>query len=100
MMTSMVEIDMRLEELKRKRQQMTLAEFIEDVESRHFRTPYDTGANTNALFIWNQVRELIDLPRLDRDGLIQRYADIDGVSFEEKKAACDQYEAWKKENRR
>ncbi len=31
-------------------------EFIKQIESRHFRTNEDTGANLNALFIWNLVR--------------------------------------------
>jgi hypothetical protein len=32
-------------------------EFIKRVEAGHFRTNQDTGANANALFIWNLVRK-------------------------------------------
>ena len=43
----------------------TLAEFMLRVERAHFRTEYDTGANSNALFIWNMVRRFAGLTRLD-----------------------------------
>jgi len=39
-------------------------EFIADVERRMFRTEHDTGANINALMIWNMVREHAGLPKL------------------------------------
>lgn len=45
---------------------MTDLEFIENIESRFFRTEHDTGANFNALFIWNLVREHAGLPKLDQ----------------------------------
>lgn len=38
--------------------------FIESTEAAHFRTPYDTGANMNALFIWNLVRDFAGMDRL------------------------------------
>jgi hypothetical protein len=38
--------------------------FIETVEYNHFRTNIDTGANPNALFIWNIVRNHVGLPVL------------------------------------
>jgi len=46
-------------------------EFIEYVEKQYFRTNVDTGANDNAMFIWNLVRQhtglrplsISDLPR-------------------------------------
>lgn len=57
----------------RGRDEMTLAEFVEDVEKCHFRSAYDTGANQNALFIWNIVRQKAGLPHLDLDDLIERY---------------------------
>jgi len=44
---------------------MSIVEFIQKVEKDHFRTVTDTGANPNALFIWNLVREEAGLPRLD-----------------------------------
>ena len=34
----------------------SLKQFIADTEASHFRTVSDTGANSNALFIWNRVR--------------------------------------------
>lgn len=43
--------------------------FIKDVESRHFRTNEDTGANLNALMIWNLVRKHAGLPKLETDDL-------------------------------
>lgn len=47
----------------------TLLEFIKDQEERNFRTEHDTGANPNALFIWNMVRRLAGLPDLKRTDL-------------------------------
>jgi hypothetical protein len=41
-----------------------LLAFITDQERRHFRTEHDTGANTNALFLHNQLRKLAGLPEL------------------------------------
>jgi hypothetical protein len=40
-------------------------QFVKEVEESHFRTNEDTGANSNALLIWNMVREHVGLPRLD-----------------------------------
>ena len=39
-------------------------DFIKSIEQAHFRTSTDTGANLNALLIWNCVREHVGLPRL------------------------------------
>lgn len=39
--------------------------FIKKVEEAHFRTNDDTGANLNALFIWNLVREHVGESRLE-----------------------------------
>jgi hypothetical protein len=39
--------------------------FIERVEKAHFRTNEDTGANQNAMLIWNLVRAEAGLPPLD-----------------------------------
>lgn len=39
-------------------------EFIADIERRFFRTEHDTGANINALMIWNLVRKEAGLPKL------------------------------------
>jgi hypothetical protein len=41
-----------------------LSRFISEVEASYFRSAYDTGANLNALLIWNLVRENAGLPRL------------------------------------
>ena len=41
-----------------------LVRFIDDVESRHFRTEHDTGANLNAILIWNCVREYAGMKRI------------------------------------
>lgn len=43
--------------------------FINEVEKAHFRTNQDTGANLNALLIWNLVRKHVGLPRLEVDDL-------------------------------
>lgn len=46
-----------------------LLQLIADVEKAHFRTQGDTGANSNALIIWNCVRRYAGLPRLEREHL-------------------------------
>jgi hypothetical protein len=43
--------------------------FIESVEKAHFRTNEDTGANPNALLIWNLVRKNCGLAPLSKDDL-------------------------------
>lgn len=43
--------------------------FIFAVESSHFRTVEDTGANPNAMLIWNIVRQRVGLPRISKDDL-------------------------------
>lgn len=48
---------------------MTNVEFVQDVENRFFRTNQDTGANSNAMMIWNLVRNHFGLPRLRKDDL-------------------------------
>lgn len=63
--------------------QQQLLNFINDVESRHFRTQYDTGANMNAMIIWNMVRKFAGLEELTRDDLRQRYADDKGWTLEQ-----------------
>lgn len=62
---------------------MELMEFIEQTEKSHFRTASDTGANPNALFIWNLLREHAGLPRLTKDDLMHRHAELTGESYEE-----------------
>lgn len=42
-----------------------LHDFIAETEKAYFRTQGDTGANLNALFIWNRVREYAGLPPLE-----------------------------------
>lgn len=34
-----------------------ILDFIKQTEKSHFRTVHDTGANSNALFVWNLVRQ-------------------------------------------
>jgi hypothetical protein len=46
-----------------------LLRFIADVEGRDFRTEHDTGANFNALYIWNHVRRLAGLEPLKKTDL-------------------------------
>jgi len=41
-----------------------LWDFIAHMEKHYFRTDADTGANENALFVWNLVREYAGLPKL------------------------------------
>ena len=43
--------------------------FIKEVEKAHFRTKADTGANSNALMIWNMVRQHAGLRRLTLEDL-------------------------------
>ena len=42
---------------------------VTDIESSHFRTEHDTGANPNALLVWNWVRRWVGLPYIDRNSL-------------------------------
>ena len=63
--------------------QKQLLDFIDDVESRHFRTQYDTGANINAMIVWNMLRKFAGLDELTRDDLRQRYADEKGWTLEQ-----------------
>lgn len=49
--------------------QGTLRQFIAGVEARNFRTVHDTGANQNAMFLWNQLRRFAGLPEITRDSL-------------------------------
>lgn len=39
-------------------------DFIKRVEASHFRTNEDTGANLNALLIWNMVRQHLGMTQL------------------------------------
>ena len=44
--------------------------FVKSVEDRYFRTVHDTGANDNAMFVWNRVREeLCGLPVITLEDL-------------------------------
>ncbi len=52
-----------------------LTDFIESTERKYFRTASDTGANSNALLIWNCVREHAGLKRLTKDELFKRERD-------------------------
>ncbi len=47
----------------------SLLSFIKSVEDNHFRTDTDTGANLNALFIWNRIREYAGLEPLRLEDL-------------------------------
>lgn len=44
-------------------------EMVREIESSYFRTESDTGANENALFIWNRVREKIGLKPLTKQDI-------------------------------
>lgn len=54
-----------------------LIEFINKIEASHFRTQEDTGANLNAMLIWNQVRKLAGLKRLQLDDLASYCSECD-----------------------
>ena len=49
-----------------------LTAFMADMEDRNFRTNSDTGANSNALSIWNSVRAYAGYKALTRDDLRMR----------------------------
>lgn len=83
----------------RGRDDMTLEEFIADVEACHFRTGHDTGANPCALMVWNILREWAGMQSLDRDDLIRRHAETDGKTFEEMKQDYIDYDNYKREQR-
>ena len=42
---------------------------LQSVEESHFRTTEDTGANGNALVVWNALRSQLNLPRLTKEDL-------------------------------
>lgn len=83
----------------RGRDKMTLVEFIEDVEKCNFRTGHDTGANPNALMVWNILREYAGLQSLDMDDLIRRHAETDGKTFEDMKQDYIDYDNFRKGQR-
>lgn len=56
-------------------QNQSLIDFINRIEASHFRSNSDTGANFNALNIWNLVRLEAGLPPLTGDDLRQRQVD-------------------------
>lgn len=41
-----------------------LLQFIADTERAHFRTVHDSGANSNAMMLWNLLREHAGLSKL------------------------------------
>lgn len=46
-----------------------MIKFIHEVEQAHFRTEHDSGANLNAMMIWNIVRNKAGLPPLAKKDL-------------------------------
>ena len=60
-----------------------LLNFIEKTEASLFRTNMDTGANPNALIVWNHLREFAGLDDLTHKDLQQRHADDRGITLEE-----------------
>lgn len=86
----------------RGRDQMTLEEFIADVEDCHFRTNGDTGANKNAMFIWNIVRNWAGMECLEEDDLHKRYAATPGETrtWEEIKRDDRDFKNWQREQRK
>lgn len=48
---------------------ITLRDFIADIERSYLRTEHDIGANHSALYLWNLVRGRAGLPPLDKDDL-------------------------------
>lgn len=57
---------------------MDLLEFIEDAESRFFRTGHDTGANPCALSVWNHLRSYAGLEDLTQHDLMMKHAEDKG----------------------
>lgn len=77
---------------------MNLVEFIQDAERKYFRTESDTGANPNAMFVWNRVREYAGLPILTRENLFENHAALTGESIEEIKEGrvwLERYRTWR-----
>lgn len=68
---------------------MDILEFIDQTEGSYFRTHHDTGANMNALFIWNQLREFAGMPKLTKRDLIQRAIDTYRADAERARARND-----------
>lgn len=50
-----------------------LRQFINESEGKWFRTASDTGANSNALFVWNRLRVWAGMPELTIEDLEARY---------------------------
>lgn len=68
-------LERALKEQRDRRRALSLVDFIKDVEAANFRTNSDTGANDNALFVWNILREYAGMPKLTHDELRQRQVD-------------------------
>lgn len=85
----------------RNRDKMTLEELILDVEEVNFRTPYDTGANANAMMVWNIIREWAGMGRITMDDLILKYyVDELGMTPEKGRLAHEAHEKWYREYRK
>ncbi len=48
---------------------LSITDLIAKVEADHFRTVIDTGANPNAMVVWNALRRHAGLPGLSKDDL-------------------------------
>lgn len=78
---------------------MELHEFIKRIEDAHFRTESDTGANFNALFIWNQVRKFAGLEPIDKFELRRRHAATSDYTMEELAISRDWLDRYQTYNR-
>lgn len=74
-----------------RKDQTALEEFIQDSEAKWFRTASDVGANTNALFVWNRVRDFAGLPALTNQDLRDKEPEV--AKFHDLKAKYEQ-EKW------
>lgn len=51
------------------------ARAMEEVEAAHFRTAFDSGAESNALTVWNALRQRLGMPALRPVDLVRRHRD-------------------------
>lgn len=83
-------------ETYRGRNQMTLEEFILDVEKTQFRSPFDTGANPCAMMVWNLLREWAGMERLTTNDLIFKYALDNNWTFERAEKEYKDLREWQR----
>lgn len=78
-----------------------ISKMVENIECRHFRTAYDTGAHSNAQIVWNSVRALCGLPykgvrELPTQCSVHKECHVlgDGCKEDPWNSKCGRFESW------